>query len=66
MLDERAILLGLREMDLGVREVILAEELECGLCHPNGRDLPAELDETHVRVHGNAGDRAAKVGQLSR
>jgi hypothetical protein len=65
MLDERAILLGLREMDLGVREVILAE-LECGLCHPNGRDLPAELDETHVWVHGNAGDRAAKVGRLSR
>jgi hypothetical protein len=56
MLDERAILLGLREMDLGVREVILAEELECGLCHPNGRDLPVELDETHVRVHGNADD----------
>jgi hypothetical protein len=55
------ILLGMQEMDLGVHEVILAEELERGLCHPNGHDLLAELDETHARVHGIADDRAAEA-----
>jgi hypothetical protein len=30
MLDECVALLGLQETDLEVREVILAEELECG------------------------------------
>jgi hypothetical protein len=55
-LHEHAILLGLQEIDLGVHEVILAEELERGLRHPDGRDLPARLDETCARVHKIAGD----------
>jgi hypothetical protein len=38
-LDERATLLGLQEMNLGVHEAILFEELESGLRHPNRRDL---------------------------
>jgi hypothetical protein len=49
-------------MDMGVREVILAEELERGLRHPDGHDRLAERDETHPRVHGIADDRAAEVG----
>jgi hypothetical protein len=65
-LDERATLLGLQEMDLGLHEAILAKELERGLCHPDGCDLPAELDETHARVRGIVDDRATKAGQLSR
>jgi hypothetical protein len=43
-------------MDLGVHKVILAEELVCSLHHPDGHDLLVELDETHARVHGMAGD----------
>jgi hypothetical protein len=38
MLDEHATLLGLQEMDLVVREVILVEELECSLRLPDGHD----------------------------
>jgi hypothetical protein len=55
-LYEHAILLGLQEIDLGVREAILAEELERGLRHPDGRDLPTGLDKTCARVHEIAGD----------
>jgi hypothetical protein len=58
--------LGLQETDLGVREVILAEELERGMHHTNGRNLLAELDETHAQVHKIADNRAAEEGQLSR
>jgi hypothetical protein len=54
--DERPTLLGLLETDLGVREVIPAEDLEHGLCHPDGHDLPMELDETSAWLHGIAGD----------
>jgi hypothetical protein len=60
-LDECVILLALQEMDLGLREAILAEELECGLRHPHGRYLPTELDETRARVHRIAGDRATEA-----
>jgi hypothetical protein len=35
-------------MNLEVREAALAEELECGLRHPDGRDLPTELDECNT------------------
>jgi hypothetical protein len=59
-------LLGVQEMNLGVREAILAEELECGMRHPDGRDLLAELDETHARVRGIDDDRATEAGWLSR
>jgi hypothetical protein len=52
MLDERVILLGLQETDLGVRDAILAEELECSRCHPKGHDLLVELDEL---AHGCTG-----------
>jgi hypothetical protein len=65
-LDERVTLLGLLEMDLVVPEVILAEDLERSLRHPNRNDLPMELDETHAWVCGIADDRAADVGRLSR
>jgi hypothetical protein len=65
-LDERAIVLGLQEIDLGLREAILAEELECGPYHPDGRELPVERDEIHVGVYGIAGDRATEVGRLLR
>jgi hypothetical protein len=66
MLDERATLLGLQEMNLWVREAILSGELESGMRHPNRLDLSVELDETHARVHEIADDRATKVGWLSR
>jgi hypothetical protein len=66
MLDERATLLGLQEMNLWVREAILSEELESGMRHPNRLDLSVELDETHERVHEIADDRATEVGWLSR
>jgi hypothetical protein len=39
-----------------VRKVISAEDLEHGLCHPDGHDLPMELDETCAWLHGIAGD----------
>jgi hypothetical protein len=65
-LDECATLLGLQEMDLGVHKEILVEELERSLLHPDGRDLPMELDETHAWVHGIANDRANEARRLSR
>jgi hypothetical protein len=65
-LDERTNLLGLQEMDLGVHEAILAEELEHSLCHPDGCNLLAELDETRAWVHGIADDQGTKVRRLSR
>jgi hypothetical protein len=65
-LDERAILLGLEETDLGVHEAILHKELERGLRHPDGRDLLVELDKARAWVHGIADDRAVEVGRLSR
>jgi hypothetical protein len=66
MLDERATLLGLQEMDLGVHEAILVKELERSLHHPDWRDMPVELDKTHAWVHGIADDRAAKAGRMLR
>jgi hypothetical protein len=66
MLDEHAILLALQETDLGVHQAIMARELVHNLRHPDGCDLPAELDETHVWVHGTAGDEATEEGWLSR
>jgi hypothetical protein len=66
MLNEGASILSLQETDLGVQKVILAMELEHGLCHPDGRDLSAELDKTHAQPHGIADDRATEVGLLLR
>jgi hypothetical protein len=66
MLDERADLLGLQEMDLEMCEVILAEELECGLHPLDGHDLPMELDESRAWVDGIADDCVVEVGRLSR
>jgi hypothetical protein len=60
-MDERAILLGLQETDLGVGETIMTKELECGLRHPDGHDLLVKLDETHARVHKIADDRATEA-----
>jgi hypothetical protein len=65
-LNERAAHLGLQEMDLEVREAALAEELERGLRRPDGRDMPAELDEASAWVHRVANDRATKAECLSR
>jgi hypothetical protein len=48
-LDECVTFLGVQEMDLGVYKAILAKELERGLCHPDGRDLLAELHETRAQ-----------------
>jgi hypothetical protein len=49
-----------------VHKAARAEELERGLRHPDGRDLPMKLDEAHVRVHGVADDWATEVERLSR
>jgi hypothetical protein len=65
-LDEPMAHLGLHEIDLEVREVALAEEVESGLRRPDGRDLLAELDEAHARVRGAADDRATEAKRLSR
>jgi hypothetical protein len=59
------ILLCLREMDLEVRETILAEEQECNLHPPDGRDLSVELGKTHVRVNGINGECTVEAGRLS-
>jgi hypothetical protein len=64
-LEEHAALLGLQEMDLEVREAILAEELERSLHPPNGRDPSAELDKVYVCVDQIADDHAAKVEQVA-
>jgi hypothetical protein len=53
-------------MDLGVREVILAEELEHGLRHLDGCNMLVELDETRAQVHGITDGRATEAGRLSR
>jgi hypothetical protein len=60
-MDERAILLGLQETDLGVGETIMTKELECGLRHPDGHDPPAKLDETRAWMHKIADDRATEA-----
>jgi hypothetical protein len=65
-LEERTALLCLQETDMKVHEVILAEGLEHGLCPPNGRDLPAELDEAHTHVRRTTDDIAAEAEWLSR
>jgi hypothetical protein len=59
MLEERAALLGLQEMDLEVHKAILVEELEHGLHPPDGQDPSAELDKVRVRVDRIAYDHAA-------
>jgi hypothetical protein len=47
-------------MDLEVREVILAEELERDKHHPNGRDLSVELDKARAHVERINTERATK------
>jgi hypothetical protein len=56
MQEEHEALLCLQEMDLEVHEALLAEELERGLHPPNGRDLPAELNEARTCVGRTADD----------
>jgi hypothetical protein len=48
-------------MDIKVLEVALAEELERGMRHPDGHDLPAELDEARARVRGVADDQVTEA-----
>jgi hypothetical protein len=64
-LEERTTLLCLQETDLQVHELILAEELERGLCPPNEQDLPVELDEAHAHVRRTANDLATEAERLS-
>jgi hypothetical protein len=48
-----------------VQEVILAEEQTRGLHPPNGHDLSAELEETHVHVDEINGEHAVEAERLS-
>jgi hypothetical protein len=48
-----------------VQEVILAEELECGLHPPNGQDLLAELDKAPVHVNRRDGECTYEAERLS-
>jgi hypothetical protein len=66
MLENHTTLLGPQEMDLKVREVILAVELECGLHPPDRRDLSVELDMAHASVNKMVDDRAAEAKRLLR
>jgi hypothetical protein len=59
-------LLGVQEMDLGVYKAILAKELERGLCHPDGHDLPTELDETHAQDYGRSSHRSRAAVKVTR
>jgi hypothetical protein len=60
-LEECATLLCREEMDLVVREAILAALLERGLHPPDGRELLAELDKACVSVDRSANDRVTKT-----
>jgi hypothetical protein len=63
-LEECLILLCLLEMDLEVREVILAEELE-HVPHPiDGRDISAELDKARERADKIDFEHAAEAERL--
>jgi hypothetical protein len=64
-LEDRQILLCLQEMDLEVREVMLAEEQACGLHPHNGRDLSVEIEGISARVNGIGGECATEAGQPS-
>jgi hypothetical protein len=48
-----------------VREVILAEEKECGLHSSDGWDLSMEIDKAHALMDGITDERAAEVMPLS-
>jgi hypothetical protein len=48
-----------------VREAILAEELECSLHPPDGRQLSVELDKAYACTDRIDGERATKVKRLS-
>jgi hypothetical protein len=52
-------------MDLVVREAILVEEQEHGLCPIDGWDLLLELDMAHMRLDRINDERAAEARQLS-
>jgi hypothetical protein len=45
--------------------VILVEEQVHSLHPPNGRNLSAELEETHAGVDGIKGERTTEAWQLS-
>jgi hypothetical protein len=65
ILEERATLLGLQEMDLEVCEAILAEELERDVHPPDGQDPSTELDKVCASVGRISNDRVAKAEWLS-
>jgi hypothetical protein len=60
------ILLCLQKTELEVQEVILVEELECGLHLPDGRGLSVELDKAHEHMDRIDGEHATEDEQLSR
>jgi hypothetical protein len=64
-LEEHQILFCLQEADLEMQEAILVEEKAHSLHPPDGWDLLAELEETHVRVDEINDERAIKARQLS-
>jgi hypothetical protein len=55
------MLLCLQEMDLEVREVILAEEQACGMHPLDGQNLSVELGKTHTCVDRINDERAAEA-----
>jgi hypothetical protein len=65
-LEERQSFLCLQEMDIKVREVILSEELKCGLHPSDGWNLLAELDEAHACMNEIDGECAGEGERLSR
>jgi hypothetical protein len=65
MLEERQILLSLRETDLEVWEAKLVEEQAYDLRSFNGRDLSAKLEELPTRTAGVEDECAAEAREMS-
>jgi hypothetical protein len=65
MLEERSILLCLREADLEVHEAILAEEIESSMHSSDRCDLSMELDKGCTLADRITDECAAEARQLS-
>jgi hypothetical protein len=65
MLEERKTFLCLQEMDLEVREAILAEEQQRALHPIDEQDLSSELDMTHPRMEMTSDECATEPRPLS-
>jgi hypothetical protein len=64
-LEDCQTLLCLQEMDLEVREEILAEELQRALHPPDGWDMSVDLDKAHTGVDRIDGECAIEAEKLS-